>query len=122
MRRYAIQRGLGGHTSKQCLFYERVDGSKVYLQSSYEIDFASLLDEMGVYWERPPPLIWIDTDGVSHRYYPDFKIGQVYIDTKNDYLAIKDQPKIAAVREQNGIDVRIVTKDLITKEFIATLV
>jgi hypothetical protein len=122
MRRYAIQRGLGGHTSKQRLFYERVDGSKVYLQSSYEIDFASLLDEMGVYWERPPPLIWIDTDGVSHRYYPDFKIGQVYIDTKNDYLAIKDQPKIAAVREQNGIDVRIVTKDLITKEFIAAFV
>jgi hypothetical protein len=67
-------------------------------------------------------LTWIDINSVSHRYYPDFKIGSVYIDTKNDYLAIKDLPKIMAVREQNGVDVRIVTKDLITKEFIATLV
>lgn len=122
MREHAIQRGLGGHTSKHCLYYKKSDGTVVYLQSSYEIDFASILDEMGIVWERPPPLTWKDEKGIEHRYYPDFKIGQVYVDTKNDYLAIKDRPKITAVREQNGVDVRVVTKDLITKEFIAALV
>ena len=46
----------------------------------------------------------------------------VYIDTKNDYLAVADLPKITAVKEQNNIDLRIVTKDQITIEFIRSLV
>ncbi len=36
----------------------------------------------------------------THRYYADFKIGSVNIDTKNDYLIVKDAAKIQAVRDQ----------------------
>lgn len=118
----AMARGLGGHTSKIRLKYELRDGTVVYLQSSYEIEFATLLDQMDIEWCRPDPLWYRGDDNKKHRYYPDFKIGDIYIDTKNDYLAIVDLPKIAAVKNQNGIDLRIVTKDKINKEYIASLV
>ena len=62
--------------------------------------------------------MYIGSDGKNHRYYPDFKIGDIYVDTKNDYLAITDLPKINAVREQNQINLMIVTEENITKEFI----
>jgi hypothetical protein len=117
----AIARGLGGHTSKQKLYFEKNDGSVVYLQSSYEIRFAKILEALRIEWSRPEPLPWIDDSGKSHRYYPDFKVGKIYIDTKNDYLAVKDKPKIDAVVEQNNVDVRIVTEKLITKEYILAL-
>lgn len=118
----AKQNGLGGHTSKKRINFKRKNGEIIYLQSSYEIEFASLLEELNIDWSRPDPFIWIDLNGVDHRYYPDFKIGNIYIDTKNDYLAIKDLPKINLVRSQNNIDLRIVTKEFITKDYIASLV
>ena len=121
LREAAIRNNLGGHTSKLKIHYKMKDGTIVYLQSSYEIEFAKILDKLCINWSRPNPLNWIDSDGVSHRYYPDFKVGTVYIDTKNDYLAIKDLPKITAVRTQNSIDLRIVTKKNITEEYINSL-
>ena len=57
-----------------------------------------LLEKLGIIWSRPNPLTWIDDDGIDHRYYPDFLIGHLYIDTKNDYLAIKDARKIELVK------------------------
>jgi hypothetical protein len=93
----AYERKLGGHTSKRKIFYKMKDGTEVYLQSSYEILFATLLDEMNIEWSRPEPLEYIGDDGKHHRYYPDLKISSVYVDTKNDYLAVKDLPKIDAV-------------------------
>ena len=118
----AKKNNLGGHTSKQKLYFKKKDLSEVYLQSSYEVEFATILEELNIKWSRPEPLKWIDINGESHKYYPDFKIGDVYIDTKNNYLAVKDLPKIMAVKEQNDVDLRMVTKDQITKEFIASLV
>lgn len=118
----AKKNGLGGHTSKRRIFFEKNDGTTVYLQSSYEIEFATILEELGIEWSRPDPFIWLDENNEEHRYYPDFKVGNVYIDTKNDYLAVYDLPKINTVREQNNIDLRIVTKEMINKEFIASLV
>ena len=121
MREYAISRNLGGHTSKQKLYFEKKTGEVIYLQSSYEINFAKLLEELNIEWSRSEPFIWIDSKGLNHRYYPDFKINNIYIDTKNDYLAVKDLPKINAVKEQNQVDIIIVTKDFITKEYIQSL-
>lgn len=118
----AKSNNLGGHTSKKQLYYETPSGDVIYLQSSYEIDFAKILDSLGIFWERPEPFIWIDDNDKDHRYYPDFKVGSIYIDTKNDYLAVKDLPKIEKVRHQNKIDLRIVTKDLINADYIATLI
>lgn len=118
LSKIAYERGLGGHTSKKQMHYTKTNGEVVYLQSSYEIEFATILDELNIPWERPDPLIWIDENGKSHRYYPDFKIGEKYFDTKNDYLAQKDKPKIFAVSKQNNVII-IVTKEQINKKYIA---
>ena len=122
MSRIAKERHFGGHTSKRKVHFTKQNGDVVYLQSSYEVKFATILEMLGIDWVRPDPLGWIDAYGVSHRYYPDFKVGSVYIDTKNDYLAKVDAPKILAVSEQNHVDLRIVTLDNITPEYIASLV
>ena len=117
----AFERGLGGHTSKKQIYFKKKDGIVVYLQSSYEIRFAELLEAMNVCWERPSPFMWVDDVGVNHRYYPDFKIGNIFIDTKNDFLVIKDARKIELVKEQNNIDLRIVVNNQITKEYIESI-
>lgn len=117
----AKKRGLGGHTSKRKLNFVKRNGEVVYLQSSYEIKFAEILEQLNINWTRPPPLNWIDNHGDSHKYYPDFLIKDIYIDTKNSYLIEKDQDKIKAVREQNNIDLRVVPYESITEQFIMSL-
>lgn len=117
----AIERELGGHTSKKQIYFEKKDGIVVYLQSSYEIRFAEILEELNINWERPSPLKWTDDNEIEHRYYPDFKIGNIFIDTKNDFLVIKDARKIELVKEQNNIDLRIVVNNQITKEYVESI-
>jgi hypothetical protein len=118
----AKERKLGGHTSKITLRYVTKTGEVVFLQSSYEIKFAELLDKMNVDWIRPEPINYIGEDQQPHRYYPDFKVGDKFFDTKNDYLAVKDKPKIDRVMQQNNIVITIVKKEMITEEFIASII
>lgn len=118
LSKIAKERGLGGHTSKQRLYFKKNNGDVVYLQSSYEIKFAKLLEEMDIEWSRPDPLYWVDEIGNDHRYYPDFLIQNKYFDTKNNYLAVKDKNKIERVSQQNNVVVEIVTYENITKEYI----
>lgn len=120
MSEVAKRRCLGGHTSKIRIWYKMIDGSEIYLQSSFEVRMAQLLDRMQIAWSRPEPLIWTDCSG-HHRYYPDFKVGNIYLDTKNEYLAVKDLPKINTVKEQNGVDLRIVREHEITEDYIYAL-
>lgn len=122
LSKIAKQRGFGGHTSKKKIYFEKQNGEIVYLQSSYEIRCAEILEKLGVNWERPAPFIWYDKNGVDHRYYPDFKIGDLYIDTKNDYLIKKDADKIERVRKQNNIKLLILNEDKINENFIGSLV
>lgn len=117
----AKRNGLGGNNSKKRLFFKKKDGKIVYLQSSYEIKFATILEELNIIWERPKPFTWIDDNGEDHKYYPDFKINNIYIDTKNDYLAVVDLFKITKVIEQNNINLKIVRKNQINKEYISSL-
>lgn len=117
----AKARGWGGVTSKHRFYYQRIDGAVIYLHSSYETKFATILDKLGIDWIRPSYLRWIDASGIEHKYYADFKIGNIYIDTKNEYLAIVDLPKIDAARQQNNVDLRIFTIDMITEEQILPL-
>lgn len=122
LSKIAKANGFGGHTSKHRLYFKKKDGSEVYLHSSYEILLASIFEELNVIWDRPKPFIWIDDNGIDHRYYPDFKVGEKYFDTKNDYLAKIDARKIELVKEQNNIDLSILLLPQITKEHIALLV
>lgn len=121
MSNVAKLRGLGGHTSNKKMYFQKKTGEIVYLQSSYEVRMAEILEKLSVEWARPDPLVWVDSDGNSHRYYPDFKIGKIYLDTKNDYLIVKDAAKINAVRKQNNVQLLVVSNDQITEEFINAL-
>jgi hypothetical protein len=93
------------------------DGTKVYLQSSYEIQYAMFLESQETKWIRPNPLRWIDEDGISHRYYPDFYLidSNLYVDTKNDYLIKKDEDKIERVRSQNNVAILVISKEMLDK-------
>lgn len=108
----AINRNLGGHTSKIKLYYKKKDGGEVYLQSSYEIDLAKDLDKNNINWIRPNFLFWLDDDKKKHRYYPDFYLTDydVYLDPKNSYLQKKDKRKIELVIQQNNVRLIILDK------------
>lgn len=119
MREIAFERHLGGwHTSKT------IEYKGIKLDSKYEFEVAKELDDNQVKWERPTYFLWEDTNGVKHRYYPDFYLPEynVYLDPKNDYLihneskrfGITDVEKIEKVQQQNGIRIIILDKDNLT--------
>ena len=116
IRRYAVAARLGGHTSKQRLAYQTVGGAVVNLHSSYEIQAAQALDAAGIAWTRPGPLMWVDTQGTAHRYYPDFYLPGygVYLDPKNPYLQRQDLAKLSAVAEQRGVIILVLGPDELT--------
>lgn len=95
-----------GHSQK----YKVTDsfGNQVTLQSSYELLCAEILDNLQIKWIRPKSLTYN-----GKRYFPDFYLPDhdLYLDPKNDYLAKLDEQKIACVREQNSVEVVILTKE-----------
>lgn len=123
MSKLAFERHLGGwHTSKTIEY----KGTK--LDSNYELEVAKTLDENQVNWERPTYFLWEDSNGLKHRYYPDFYLPDynVYLDPKNDYLinnkskrfGITDVEKIKLVENQNKIRIIILDKENLTWESI----
>jgi hypothetical protein len=72
--------------------YEKLDGSIVILDSSWEVALAKRLDKQNIEWIRPEPLEWSDENGIIHNYFPDFYLPKfdVYLDPKNPQ-AIKVQ-------------------------------
>ena len=66
----------------------------ILLDSSWELELAKRLDELEVKWVRPDPIPWIDEEGVTHNYFPDFYLEDydLYLDPKNPH-AIKVQKK-----------------------------
>ena len=96
----------------------KIQYGEYILGSPYELKFAELLDELNVSWIRPPHVKY-NLDGKTRKYYPDFLLeNDVYIDTKNDYLQIKDQPKLFASANQNNIVLLVFGLKGITKENI----
>ena len=81
-------------------------GKVVFLQSSYEVKVAEILDKYNIKWGRPEPLDWTDNFGESHLYYPDFYLPgyNLYLDPKNDFLIKEHSEKISLVKEQNDIN------------------
>lgn len=108
----AKERNLGGHTSKLKLYYKKKNNEVVYLQSSYELKVAETLEQNNINWIRPKPLKWEDSKQIEHNYYADFYLTSynVYLDTKNDYLLVKDEEKINTVRKQNNVKLLVLNK------------
>lgn len=82
-------------------------GTEVTLQSTYEKAMQELLDKHSILWVRPSYLKYD-----NRKYYPDFYLPayDLYLDTKNSYLAKIDKQKIESVINQNQVNLKIVLK------------
>ncbi len=71
-----------------------VEYKGILLDSSWELALAKRLDELNIEWYRPGPIPWIDEEGITHNYFPDFYLPEhdKYLDPKNPH-AIKVQEK-----------------------------
>jgi hypothetical protein len=71
-----------------------VEYKGILLDSSWELELAKRLDELQVKWTRPEPMPWVDDQGVTHNYFPDFYLPEydLFLDPKNSH-AIKVQKK-----------------------------
>lgn len=71
-----------------------VEYKGILLDSSWELALAKRLDELNIKWCRPDPIPWVDEEGITHNYFPDFYLPEhdKYLDPKNKH-AIKVQEK-----------------------------
>lgn len=62
-----------------------VEYKGIMMDSSWEVALAKRLDELGICWIRPEPVSWIDKEGISHNYFPDFYLPEhdLFLDPKN---------------------------------------
>jgi hypothetical protein len=120
--RRAIAQGLGGYqegagrTNK--FFIEDSFGKMTCLQGTYELECATVLNNLGIMWIRPKALKYDNRNYFADFYLPDYKI---YLDPKNDYKARLDSDKIEKVRQQNNVVIVVLLKDDITVEKIKSL-
>ena len=78
-----------------------------------------ILCELGVEWVRPKALKYDGKNYFADFYLPTYDI---WLDPKNDFKAKQDAGKIHKVIEQNSVNVFVLLKQQITKEYIASLV
>jgi len=71
-----------------------VEYKGILLDSSWELELAKRLDDLKIKWIRPDPIPWVDDEGVTHNYFPDFYLEDydLFLDPKNPQ-AVKVQKK-----------------------------
>ncbi len=117
-------KGMCKNNNRHSGWYESSIAGRVWLESSWEVLIATLLDEAKIEWSRPTyGWPWIDKEGKSHRYYPDFYLPEynVYLDPKHPYAQIKDAYKISDVINRHNIVVFVLSKDQLSLEHILGL-
>ena len=95
----------------------------IVLESSWEKAVAVALDESGISWTRPKPVMYND-NGQTRRYYPDFYLPEYdcYLDPKNSFVAKRDERKLSLVREQNNINLIVLDEHQLTWAAIQQLI
>lgn len=80
-------------------YYNITQDKEVLLESSWEVNIATLLDERNIKWTRPRPIKWNDGSEKLRYYYPDFYLPEfnVYLDPKNPYCMVKDEEKMSII-------------------------
>lgn len=76
--------------------YTCKDGTIISLDSAWEEALAIRLDELSITWTRPSPLKWVDKEGITHNYFPDFFLPDynIFLDPKNPIAYKVQQAKI----------------------------
>lgn len=73
----------GSGRGKKC-WYESPVAGRVYLRSTYELEYCKYLDEKGIRWKQNLEGFEYEFKGKVHRYFPDF----ILLD-ENCYIEIK---------------------------------
>lgn len=81
---------------RKTISYQNSSQGKVFLESSWELEIAELLDSLKIKWTRPKPIPWIDEDNKKRLYFPDFYLPKyhVYLDPKNPFCMDQDKVKM----------------------------
>lgn len=92
----------GGRTN-----YKKLQYKGQWMDSSWEVKVAELLDEKQIQWSRTKKthFKWTDKSGKRRRYHPDFYLPDydLYLEPKNKFLQQKDKFKIEQVIKEHGI-------------------
>jgi hypothetical protein len=74
----------------------------ILLESSWELALAKRLDELEIKWVRPDPIPWIDDEGVTHNYFPDFYLSDynLFLDPKNPQAKKVQEKKLKCLLNQ----------------------
>ena len=85
--------------SKQSL-YERKDGSKVLMDSTWEVAMAERLDHLKITWDRREDmkLPYLSKNGRKRNYIPDF-----YLPEYDTYIEVKGYWTDAARHKMNSV-------------------
>jgi hypothetical protein len=110
--------GLRANCGKKGSWYFcKYTNKDVYLDSTWEVEYAQWLDTNDVKWKRPSYFLWQDEFGKERKYYPDFYLIEEnkYIDIKNDHLIKKHSHKIKNVIEAHSIDLEVIDRKKLDK-------
>jgi len=95
--------------SKRSL-YERKDGSKVLMDSTWEVAMAERLDHLKITWDRREDmkLPYLSKNGRKRNYIPDFYLPEydIYIEVKG-YWTDAAKHKMNAVQDINPVKIVI---------------
>ena len=80
-----------------------IEYNGIMLDSTWELELAKRLDNINVEWTRPDPIIWIDDEGNSHHYFPDFYLPEynLFLDPKNPQAVRVQQKKLDILLQQH---------------------
>lgn len=116
---------MGKNNNKHARWYQSPIAGRVWLESSWEVNVAMILDKNNIKWLRPKNgFLWKDEAQKEHKYYPDFYLpnANIYLDPKNPWVWTRDLFKLNAVVEQHKIKLFILKKDDIKEERILKLI
>lgn len=79
-----------------------VEYKGILLDSSWELELAKRLDELGIKWIRPNPIPWVDDEGITHNYFPDFYLEDydLFLDPKNPHAVQVQKKKLDCILTQ----------------------
>ncbi len=95
------------------IYYEKSSGETILLESSWELEIAQFLDNLGINWIRPKYILWVDKSGKQRNYYPDFFLPDydLYLDPKNPWVMKHDEEKMNYISTR--LDILYGDKDMI---------
>lgn len=98
----------GGYKRVPYISYVRKNGNLIKLRGTYEIRFATILDNLSVEWIYSKPIKYLASDGIHRHCLPDFYLPKynLFFDTKG-YFTNESKNKYDLIKEQHNIIVHV---------------